>query len=185
LPEDVQEKVKAFAVFEGGVNLLILDDILGISTEDAAQFALALVNVGLGELVHHAYLRIDPALPAYQRLKLDNDAVEALRNKWGEAMEELVRYLYEQQSQKTQLAAELTRLDLMNLLALIRWASDHKPPSEVITLTNRLETLFSVLGVQRVLDEVVSIRTAATANLDGSVWSRATLEVRAHRLTDC
>jgi hypothetical protein len=169
LPEDVQKQVQALAVFHGGVNLLALglmwteidtgqtdansSDVasrLSQSFQDASQFAQELVGVGLGELVHQYHLRVDPALPAYQRETLSAGDIEVLQDKWGEAMEQLIAFLYQQRSQDTQLAAELTRLELMNLTAFLRWAVDHKPPSHVIDWTGRIEQLVKAVGVQRV-----------------------------------
>ncbi len=173
LPAPVREKMNVLATFHGGANLLILDDLLGIPTEQLRDFVGPLIDVGLADLVHRFHLRLDPALPAYLTASLDAAALERLRAVWGEAMRDLTGFLYQQQHQDAQLAAELTRLETPNLLAALAWGAEHLPPEAVVDWANRVETLLSGLGQSQGLANASAIRSAAAERLSQGGWTHA------------
>lgn len=172
LPKEAREQVKALAVFHGGVHLGTLALMLDEHEKAAINLAKALVDVGLAEPMEYLYLRLDPALPAYLLGELSEKEREALRQRWGEAMAALTAFLYDQQFKDAHLAAQLTLLELPNLLALLDWAQEHMSPEQVVDLADSVEGLLAELGRPRALARASAIREAAARALQGE-WSHA------------
>src|SRR5690349_3464483 len=119
----------------------------------------------------HSHLRLDPALPNYLLTQMDAAELPSLTARWAEAMRALTGFLYQEQFQDAQLAAQLTLLELPNLLAMLNLAADALPPEEVMELAVGVETLLAKLGRPQALALAVSVRTAAARQL--GAWSRA------------
>ena len=134
LPPELREQVKALGVFHGGANLVVLRMMLEADEETVNNIARQLIEVGLGEAMDYGHLRLDPALPSYLLGQMDAAEREVLQSRWAEAMQELTAFLYEQFFQDTQLAAQLTLLELPNLLALLAWAEGALTPEEMVDL---------------------------------------------------
>jgi len=94
-------------------------------------------------------------------------------------MTDLVGFLYQQSSQNTQLAAQLTLLELPNLPALLEQQRATVPAEQLIDLAGSLEQLFADLGRPQALVRVVAIREQAAQAL--GEWSNA--RFRAERLS--
>jgi tetratricopeptide (TPR) repeat protein len=173
LPPEMREQVKALAVFHGGANLMILGHVLGLDKDDDGEqrLAAALVAVGLAEAMDYGHLRLDPALPNYLLAQTDAAELAALTSRWAEAMRSLTGFLYQQSSQDAQLAAQLTLLELPNLLALLNHAADTLPPEEVVDLAYRVEALFARLSRPQALALAVRVRAAVAQRL--GAWSHA------------
>src|SRR5262249_2609157 len=88
-----------------------------------------------------------------------------------EGMEQLVVFLYEQRFQDTALAAQLTLLELPNLLAVLAWLQETALPEQVVALAARVETLFANLGRPHALAQATAIRAQSAQALAG--WSHA------------
>lgn len=196
LPPEMREQVKALAVFHGGVQIGVLQMMLEAEAETVQRLAAALIEVALAEAMPYGHLRLDPALPHYLLAQFDElqfvadiareptgeprqtevrrtSAAElpALTSRWAEAMRALTGFLYQQQFQDAQLAAQLTLLELPNLLALLNLAADTLPPEEVVDLADSVETLLAQLGRPQALAQAVSVRAAAARRL--GAWSHA------------
>jgi len=174
LPPEVREKVQGLAVFHGGGRLEVLAHVMEVDTDTADAIAVALIEVGLAEQMGYRYLRLDPALPTYLLGSLPAAVVESLRQRWGEAMIALVRFLYGQKFKDAQLAAQLTLLDLPNLRALLTWLPTHAPPEQVVAVAGRIEQLLANLGQPTALARAVAVRETAAKALGG--WSGAHFE---------
>lgn len=174
LPPELREQVKALAVFHGGAHLQVIDQMLETADDDVEtvqELAAALIAVGLAEAMPYGHLRLDPALPNYLLAQTDAAELPALTSRWAEAMRRLTRFLYQQQFQDAQLAAQLTLLELPNLLALLNLAADTLPPEAVVDLADSVESLLARLGRPQALAHAVSVRTAAARRL--GAWSHA------------
>lgn len=174
LPPALREQAKVLAVFHGGANLAVIAMMLEADQVAMQRLAAGLVGVGLAEAMDYGHLRLDPALPSLLLAQIEKtDAAElpALTARWAEAMRALTGFLYQQGSQDARLAAQLTLLELPNLLALLAWAAEALPPEEVVDLANKLETLLARLGRPQALAQAVSVRTAAAQRL--GAWSHA------------
>ncbi len=171
---DLREQVKALAVFHGGANIAVLGMMLEAEVEAVQRLAAALIEVGLAEAMDYGHLRLDPALPNYLLAQMDAAELPALTARWAEAMRALTRFLYQQFFQDAQLAAQLTLLELPNLLAMLNLAADALPPEEVVNLANSVEELLARLGRPQSRAEAVRVRAAAARRL--SAWSHAQFE---------
>ncbi len=152
----------------------MIDALLGTDEDDnetVERFAGALIAVGLGEDRGNGHLGLDPALPAYLARELDDP--EALEARWARAMAGLLGYLYRQQFKDTQQAADLTRLELGNLLGFLDWAETHAEPGEVMDWADRVETLVEELGLAGALDRTEAVMERTARKLEGQGWSHA------------
>jgi len=133
--------------------------------------AIELIDVGLGEDMGYGHLRLDPGLSPYLLGELADDEADALRSRWAEAMAKLTRYLYEQQFKDARLAAQLTLLELPNLLAMLDWLQDRWSPERVVGLATDVEQIVANLGRPQALARSTRIREKAAQKLGD--WSHA------------
>jgi tetratricopeptide (TPR) repeat protein len=174
LPPGMRDKIKPLALFHGGANLMILSYVLNVDKEALKQMAQALIEVGLAEMMDYGHLRLDPALPNHLLGQMSAAEQEQARSRWAEGMRELARLLHQQHFQDAQLAAQLTLLELPNLLALIEWAQGALMPEEMVGLSGNLETLLARLGRPQALAQATRVREHTAQAL--GAWSQAQFE---------
>ena len=97
----------------------------------------------------YGHLRLDPALPPYLLGQMNATEREALKSRWAAGIRELTAFLHQQHFQDARLAAQLTLLELPNLLALLSWAEGALLPEEVVGLADSVETLSPNWAVHR------------------------------------
>lgn len=179
LPPGMRRPLGRLAVFYGGGHLVIMGIVLGL--EPGAMNALAgqLTGVGLAEMQEYGYLRLDPALPAYLKLTHPDEQTAELEAAWGEAMVQLVAFLYQQMFKDTRIASRLTLLELPNLLALTCWleAQLEADPAQAEALSatvRRVEELLANLNRPQALARAVALRIRAAERVPE--WGRARFE---------
>jgi hypothetical protein len=155
--------------------------MMGWELEDVAKLAAELVQTGLASAAPYEHLRLDPALCPYLLARLPEDERQRLETGWVEAMRRFVRFLGQQQSQDTHMAATLTLLELPNLMALLDRLSAAADPKATIDLATQLFTLLQPLGKPRLLEKVGAVRDTA-AKLLGEHWSHAQFESQRTRI---
>lgn len=186
LSAESREPVKALAVCHGGVHLGVLAMLTGLEPDAARRLAIELIGVGLGEDMGAGHLRLDPGLPPYLLGELPEDEAEALRSRWAEAMGGLTEYLYQQRFKDTRLAAQLTLLELPNLLEMLTWSLDRWAAERVVELAGQVETLVAHLGRPQALARATRVREQAAQALGEWSHSRYLAETAAiDRLTEC
>lgn len=191
LPEEVRGKLAPLGVFQGGGFAQGCGMVAGWDNQNDEELRIGrmLEAVGLAEFIPLgvAFLRFDPALaPALLRelREQGGEAETQARNRWAEAYCGLARFLYQQRSQDAHLAAQLTLLELPNLLAALRaWSeamtaaaepSTARPglatpvlpdatPEAVIEFATQMEGLLAQLGRREALAEAAAIRTHAAS----------------------
>ncbi|MEM9151628.1 MAG: CHAT domain-containing protein [Cyanobacteria bacterium P01_F01_bin.3] len=166
LPAKMRELVNRLAVFHGGANRFTLSKVLEIEAEQADAVAASLIEVGMAESQEYGYLRLDPALPAY--LWLGQTQLAELEATWTDAMVQLVFFLYEQRFRNGKLAAQLTLLELPNLMALLevlgrQLAADPTIAEQVANTTGKIEESLSYLNRPQALAQAVAMRERAVA----------------------
>jgi len=171
LSSETREKIRGLAVCHGGVHFHVLNALSGEDEDTANQIFKELIDVGLAENKGYSYLSLDPALPTYLRRDMDTTEQTQFTEQWATAMMQLVGYLYEQRNKDAQLAAQLTLLELPNLMALLAWIPDKETPERVVNLAGKIEQLLANLNRPQALDQAVAVREQAKQNLTG--WSRA------------
>ena len=180
LSPKIRKQVKALGVFRGGANTVTLAHVLNVKDDTARQIEKALINVGLGEHMGYSYFRFDPALSPYLQSSLGGKKEKRLQARWAEGMIQLAVTLYEQQFGNSQLSAQLTLLELPNLLALLEWVQNNMPPEQATSLAGRLESLFSRVDRPKALALATSVRKQETPKL--IQWSKERFEPEANNV---
>jgi len=119
----------------------------------------------------YGHLRLNPGLPPYLLGEMTADEATTTRVRWAEAMAQLTKYLYEEQFKDSQLAAQLTLLELPNLLAMLEYLQDRWLPEDVVNLADRLERLVADLGRPQALARATRVREEAAKKLGD--WGHA------------
>jgi hypothetical protein len=163
LPDEVRERVNRLAVVHGGGNLAIMAMVLGIEADSIGAFAKMLVGTGMAEIQDYNYLRLDPALPAYLRLGMEQETFAQLEGAWAQAMMQLVNFLYREQFKDSRMALNLTLLELPNLLALLDWLADLLKQDDssakmVSDIEGKIEQLLADLNRPSALAKAVRLR---------------------------
>jgi len=161
--------VQTLAVFHGGFQVRVLAMVLEIETGDAEQLASALVHVGLAELKNYSYHVIDPALSAYLKAHLSQADYAQWQQHWVTAMCALVNYLYQQKFQDTQLAAQLTLLELPNCLALLNALPQYAEAEQTVKIAGWIEQLLQ--GIHQPQALALAVKTRQTAAASIGVWN--------------
>jgi hypothetical protein len=141
-----RERVRVLGVFHGGVDLDVLRAMTGWEPADVGGLARELVGTGLATPNPYNHLSLNPALCPYLKATLSEEERQALTAGWLEAMAAYLRYLNQQQSQNTELAATLTLLELPNLFALLDRSQADADPATTI---DRATSLYGLLKANR------------------------------------
>jgi len=171
LSAESREHVRVLAVCQGGVNLWVLKVLTGLEPDAVRKLAAELFKVGLGGDMGYGHLRLDPGLSPYLLGELADDEADTLRSRWAEAMAQLTGYLYEEQFKDARRAAQLTLLELPNLLAMLDWLQSRWPPERVVGLAGQVERRVANLGRPQALAQATRVREQAAQKLGD--WSQA------------
>ena len=163
LPDDVRVLVNKLAVFHDGGSIVNMTKVLGIETEEMSAIVELLINAGMAETMQYGYLRLDPALPTYLKLGQSVETLDELRNLWVDTMGQLVSFLYQQQFKNSTMAAQLTLLELPNLIIfldrlLLQIKTNNSLAESAIAAAISIEQVMSNLGRAQALAKVVDVR---------------------------
>jgi tetratricopeptide (TPR) repeat protein len=153
----------------------------GWEPAEVEGLAQELVGSGLATANPYNHLSLNPALCPYLQASLSEEELHELTAGWLEAMANYLRYLCQQQSQNTELAATLTLQELPNLFALLNRSQAIADPETTIERTTSLYSLLQMLGKPRLLERVARVREAAAAAL-GEGWTHARFQVSRTRI---
>lgn len=178
LTPEVREQIKGLAVLRDGGNIWLWQQVLGV--EEIAPIIHALQEVGLAHIVgNYNYIRLDPALSAYLQAQITPEQQQPYEQRWVEVMGQLVDLLYEQKFQDAPLAAQLTQLELPNLLAYLQYQMQALEQGVVSAelvadQLGRVEQLLAELHQPYALQRVVNWREQVARQL--GEWSHARFE---------
>jgi tetratricopeptide (TPR) repeat protein len=172
-----REKARVLGVFHGAVDLDMLGAMTTWEEADVASLAVELLETGLATPDPYNHLTLNPALCPYLRGQMDPTERESLTARWIEAMSEYAEFLRQQQSQKAEIAAMLTVLELPNLFALLDRVQRAKDAEATIDLATSLYSLLQALGRPRLLERVAQVRDIAAATL-GETWNHARFQAQ-------
>lgn len=181
LPPDLQERVKVLAVFQGGVQLGVLRNMMGWEKDDVTALAAGLISTGLATSNPYSHLSLNPALCPYLRARTSPEPLTDWQVRWVAEMPRYVGFLQQEYSQDALLAATLTQLELPNLMALLTEVERAGQAEATIDLCTDLHQLLQNLGRPRLLHRVAAARDAAQAALGGG-WSHARFAAEATRI---
>ncbi len=176
-----RERARVLCVFHGAVDLDVLAMMMQWEKADVGALAGELIETGLATLNRYDHLTLNPALCPYLRGRMESTEREALLARWVAAMGQYVRFLVQQQSQNTEVAATLTLLELPNLFALLDLVQRAGDAVATIDLATSLYSLLQRLGKPRLLERVGQVHDAAAAAL-GDAWNHARFEATRSRI---
>lgn len=170
-----RNRLTILALFNDGVHRIALGHALELDTATVDALSARLIALDLAEDQGYGHLRLDPALPLYLAGQLDEIRRAALLKRWRAGMDQLVNVLYPQYFKERVLTNRLLRLELPNLLALLRDRFTHSTPEQTALLISRLEPLLAGLHLPAALAEVVTMREQTRQSLTG--WNRIRFEL--------
>ena len=174
LPPAIREQVQALGVFKGGGQVQMMQRVLDVDEGTAADIGRSLVEVGLAEWGSHGYLALDPGLPSHLSRALSPSKHIAIQRRWAEAMVALTRFLYQQTFLHPELSAQLTVMELPNLMALLDWLQESAAPEQSLDVAIEMEALLAKLGRQRASARATFAREQAARRLNpGGDWTYA------------
>ena len=182
LVPEVRTQLQPLAVCQGGVNREVWRLMTSTDAETIRNLAAAVVGVGLGTDMGYSHLRLDPALPPYLLRELSRAAQKHLQTRWAEGMEQLVDFLYIQQFQDATLAAQLTLLELPNMLAALAWLQETALPEKVVEVATNAESLFAPLGRPHALAQAMLCVSRQLRHWRGGAVHAFTQRARTSRL---
>ncbi|MFZ4789935.1 MAG: TIR domain-containing protein [Candidatus Competibacteraceae bacterium] len=174
LPDLDRERLVVLAFFRQGVNRLALSYALGMDAPAIDALADRLIGLGLVEDRGYGHLRFDSALAHHLAKALEPDQQAVWRDRWRTGMTRFLAVIYPQYFKDGARTSRLLRLELPNLLALLRDSQQTAAPEVLARLAGQLEQLLAGLGVPAALAEVVAARERAGLALQD--WSRARFE---------
>jgi tetratricopeptide (TPR) repeat protein len=176
-----RDRARMLGVFHGVVDLDMLRMMMEWDEPDVASLADELIETGLATRDPYDHLTLNPALCPYLRGQMDATERESLTTRWVETMGRYSEFLRQQQSQKTEISATLTVLELPNLFALLDHVQGARDSEATIGLATSLYSLLQKLGRRRLLERVAQARDAAAAVL-GETWNHSQFEARRTRI---
>lgn len=180
LPASDQNPLTVLTFFKDGFNRIALEHALNWDAPAIQAFCARLIALGLAEDQGYGHLRFDPALARYLSGQLDPTQRASGREQWRAGMEQFLAELYQQHFKDSVRAKRLLRLELPNLLALLRDSQQNIPPERTARTVSQLEQLVASLGVATALTEVAAARERAGQSLSG--WSRERFEIERLRI---
>ena len=174
LEADDRERLAILAFARNGINRLVISHALKLDTLTTDALCERLIALNLAEEEGYGHLRIDPALAHYLNGQLNDDQRTVWRERWRRAMEQLLAFLYQQYFKDNTRTLRLLRLELPNLLALLRDSQQQALPERTARLASQMEQLLTHLGIPEALAETVASRERAGQALPG--WSRTRFE---------
>jgi tetratricopeptide (TPR) repeat protein len=175
LPEDVRQAVDLLAVFHGGVNARVWWADLSFQT-----LQTELTRTGLAQPYPHDHMRLHPALAPYLKTRLSSGHMAKAQEKWAQGMKSLANFLYKQKFENAQLSAELTLLELPNLMALLAYTQQKEDAEAIVDLAWQIEGLLEFLGRRQILQQVVAVREKAEKGL--KAWNRTSFIAAKHQI---
>lgn len=175
-----RDRARVLGVFHGGVDLDMLRMMMEWEKEDVASLAVELIETGLATPDPYNHLSLNPALCPYLREQMDTAERKSLTARWVEAMLEYAKFLRRQQSQRIEIAATLTVLELPNLFALLDHVQRAVDAEATVGLATSLYTLLEKRR-PRLLERVAEARDAAAAAL-GQTWTHAQFQAQVTRI---
>lgn len=176
LSPEVREQIAGLAVFQGGGQWQYMGRALELDDEQMRKVYWNLIEVGLAQAIgDYGYLRLDPALPATLDLGLTTQQRDGYRQRWDWIMGKMVDFLYQQAFKDSKLQAQLTQLELPNLMTFLRIlaqavASGQTKAEILADETQKIEELLRHTDQPQALAEVALIRQQAIRHLSG--WNR-------------
>jgi tetratricopeptide (TPR) repeat protein len=139
-----------------------------------------LTRTGLAQPYPHDHMRLHPALAPYLKTWLSSAHMAKAQEKWAQGMKSLANFLYKQHFENTQLSAELTLLELPNLIALLAYTQQREDAEAIVDIAWRIEGILQTLGRRQILQQVVAVREKAEKGL--KAWNNTSFIAAKHQI---
>jgi len=170
LPEDIRRVVDILAVFNDGVNEGVWSQMKQTDSQSNGisfpRLQTALCSIGLAQAYPHGHMRLHPALSSYLKTQVSDNFFASAQKKWAQGTKLLVNFLYEQYFKNTHFSAELTLLELPNLIALLDYTNQREHTEEILDLAVCIENLLKRLDCRQIFQQVASIQEKAAKKLE-------------------
>jgi tetratricopeptide (TPR) repeat protein len=176
-----RERARVLGVFHGVVDLDVLRRMMEWEEENVVSLASELVEIGLASLNNYNHLSLNPALSPYLSGRLEVAEREELTARWVEAMLQYAWCLDRQKSLQIVVAANLTLLELPNLIFLLEFVQTQGDAKATVELTTTLYTLLKDTDKKRLLEWVGKVRDAADATM-GNLWNHERFDAKRNRI---
>ena len=184
LTAEERDSLTPLAFFKDGVHRIALEHVLGSTALAIDALCERLIALDLAEDRGYGHLRFDPALSRYLLAHLSAEQRTVWQQRWQSGMEQFLAHLYQQHFKDGVRVKRLLRLELSNLLALLRGRQVGIPAERTARTSSQLEQLLASLGIATALNEAAAARERAGSTL---AWSRERFEterLRIERLRD-
>jgi tetratricopeptide (TPR) repeat protein len=139
-----------------------------------------LTRIGLAQPYPHRHMRLHPALAPYLKTRLASAYIAKVQDKWAQGMKSLTKFLYEQLFEDKQLSAELTLLELPNLMALLAYTQQREDAESIVEIAGSIENLLQTLGRRQILQQVAAIRQKAEKGL--KAWNNTSFNAAKNQI---
>jgi tetratricopeptide (TPR) repeat protein len=139
-----------------------------------------LTRTGLAQPYPHSHMRLHPALAPYLKTRLSSAHMAKAQEKWALGMKSLAKFLYKQQFENAQLAAELTLLELPNLMALLAYMQQREDAEAIVDIAWHIEGILKNLGRRQILQQVVAVRKKAEKGL--KAWNNTSFNAAKNQI---
>ncbi|WP_287600404.1 CHAT domain-containing protein [Thiothrix sp.] len=180
LSPEIREQIAGLSVFKNGGYYESMAYVVGVGIENIAYIIKALIQVGLAQTIsEYHYIRLDPALPSYLSLSLTQKQQQYYQERWLEAVNRLTVLLYLQRFSNAKFSAQITLLELPNLMAYLQFYLPHtneeQPAIEdFLSRLNIVDRLIRKLTHSHALQEITKWQKQFARNLNK--WSTAYFE---------
>ena len=182
LPPALRERAQVLGLFQGAVDLDMLQHMTGWDEEDTRALAAALVETGLATLERYNHLSLNPALCPYLATRWPLAERQAAEARWVESMRAYAEFLNQQRLRNAEMAAALTVMELPNLMALLDRTVRAGDPEATLDLTTTLNELLQARNSPRLSARIVQSRDAATQALGSTGPSHALFQAEGARV---
>jgi len=169
LPEDVRRAVDMLAVFHGGVNERVWEEMKQTESYSAGisfqKLQNELTRIGLAQVYPYGHMLLHPAIAPYLKTKLSTDSFATAKKKWAQGMLSLAKFLYDQLFENKHLTTKLTLLELPNLIALLAYTNQLKAAEGIVLIAGIIEDLLKNSGLRQILKQVISVQENAEKGL--------------------
>ena len=158
LSPNIRQKIKPLGVFQEGGSISNITNVLQLNDAERDLLVSELREINLAKPMPYGFLHFHPSLCPYLLRELDETALDRSRGRWSECLRQLSEFLYKQQSVDSNLADELTLMELPNLIQSLEYVQTQEVPEVTLDRATLLEQLIAHLDKPDILAKVKAIQ---------------------------
>ncbi len=158
LSPNIRQKIKPLGVFQEGASISNIANVLQLNDAERDLLINELREIKLAKPMPYGFLHFHPSLCPYLLNELDEATLDKSRGRWAECIRQLSEFLYKQQSVDSNLADELTLMELPNLIQSLEYVQTQEVPEVTLDRATLLEQLIAHLDKPDILEKVKAIQ---------------------------